>query len=120
MEHEDKLAKVLRYITRTVLLIISVFWFIFALLSGAEELGGGIIGIVRNSPNALPWLLLFVFVFVAWKWERIGGTIITAMGLLTIFLLDSYKEPFVFLLISLPLMILGSFLIISWYLTKEK
>ena len=62
--NKNKIAKILRYTARTILLFISIFWFVFALLSGAEEYGGGVKGIITNSPNALPWLLLFVLVSV--------------------------------------------------------
>ena len=101
-------------------LICSGTQFIFALLSGAEGYGGGLKGVIMNSPNSLPWLLLFVFVYVAWKWELVGGSLVALIGFFTIFMFDAFEEPFVFLAISLPLMLLGAFLIISWYLTKNE
>ena len=118
--NKNKLAKYLRYIARTILLIVSIFWFIFALLSGAEEYGGGLRGIIMNSPNALPWLLLFLLVRIAWKEELIGGSLISLMGFITIAFFKTYKHTEVFMLISLPLIILGSFLIASYYLDKNK
>jgi hypothetical protein len=114
-----KTAKFLRYASRTVLVIVSSFWFVFALLSGSEEYGGGIKGIMMNSPNALPWLLLGVLVYVAFKWELVGGLLIVGMGVLTVFFFNAYKSAFVFFAISVPLVILGGFLIASWYLTKQ-
>jgi len=114
-----KIAKILRWIARIILLLVSLFWFVFALLSGAEELGGGLKGIIMNSPNALPWLLLFVFVYVVWKWELIGGILITIFGILTILAFDTFEHLINFSLISLPLILLGIFLILSWYLTKN-
>ena len=76
-----KTANIFRNIARYSLLIIGVLIFIFALLSGAEKLGGGIMGIIKNSPNALPWALLLILVYVAWKWELVGGIIVTGLGL---------------------------------------
>ena len=38
-------------------------------------------GVIKNSPNAAPWLGLLVFVFIAWKWELIGGVIFVLIGL---------------------------------------
>jgi hypothetical protein len=114
-----KTAKYLRYTARTVLLIVASFWFVFALLSGSEEYGGGLKGILMNSPNALPWLLLFAFVYVAWRWELIGGILVALMGLYTAFFFDALESPIVFLLISVPLMLLGGLFIASWHLTKN-
>lgn len=119
MKNPIKIAKILRYTSRIILLILSGFWFVFALLSGAEGYGGGIKGIIMNSPNALPWLLLLVFVYIAWKWELVGGSIIIATGLFTIFAFNVFKELFALFLITIPLILLGSFLILSWYLTKN-
>jgi len=74
--NQIKIAKWLRYVARTVLVLVAGFWSVFALLSGAEEYGGGIKGVVMNSPNAIPWLLLFVFVWIVWKRELVGEILI--------------------------------------------
>ena len=118
--NKNKLAKYLRYIARTILLIVSIFWFVFALLSGAEEYGGGLKGIITNSPNALPWLLLFLLVRIAWTKELIGGSLISLMGFSTIVFFKTYEHIEVFMLISLPLIVLGGFLMISHCLDKDK
>ena len=118
--NKNKLAKYLRSTARTILLIVSIFWFIFALLSGAEEYGGGLKGIIANSPNVLPWLLLFVLLRISWKKELIGGFLIVLMGLATINFFKTYQHIETFMLISLPLIILGGFLITSFYLDKNK
>ncbi len=120
MKDKTQLAKYLRYTARTILLIITALVFVFSLLSGSEEYGGGIKGILKNSPNALPWLLLFVFIYVAWKWELVGGAIVALMGVFTVFFFHSYRFPIVFFVISVPLIILGGFFIASWYLTREQ
>ena len=114
-----KAAKFLRYASRTVLVIVSSFWFVFALLSGSGEYGGGIKGIMMNSPNALPWLLLGVLVYVAFKWELVGGLLVAGMGIFTVFFFNAYKSAFVFFSISVPLVVLGGLLLASWYLTKK-
>jgi len=118
VKNNTKITKYLRYTSRTALIIITTFWFIFALLSGSEKLGGGLKGILQNIPNALPWLLLFVIVYAAWKWEFIGGLAITLIGLFTIFFFQTYKSLITWLGISLPLLIIGVFLLLSWQLTK--
>jgi hypothetical protein len=118
LKSPKKIAKLFRYIARTILLIISSFLFLFGLLSGSERYGGGIKGILINSPNALPWLLLFAFVYVAWRWELIGGILLSITGIFTIFFFDA--SLFVILIISLPLIVLGLLLILSWYITRKR
>jgi hypothetical protein len=121
MQNSEKLANILRKLARLILLIIALFWFSFALLSGAEEYGGGLTGIIKNSPNALPWLLLLVVVFIAWKWELLGGILIAGLGIFTIFAFNVFNESlYVFFLITLPLILLGGFFIASWYLRRKQ
>jgi hypothetical protein len=119
MKNKKKFAKYLHYTALIILTIITAFWFVFALLSGAEEYGGGLRGIVMNSPNALPFLILFIFVYITWKWRLVGGSFIFLMGLFTIFAFNAFREPVVLFAISFPLMIFGMGVIWSWYLDRE-
>ncbi|HIE74271.1 MAG TPA: hypothetical protein EYQ06_08435 [Flavobacteriales bacterium] len=76
----------LRRFARYTLLTITSLVFVFALLSGSEDYGGGLMGIVKNSPNALPWLLLFGLNYLVWRKEFLGGIILTIFGIaITIF-----------------------------------
>jgi len=115
----DKIAGYLRYTARTVLLALGILVFIFSLVSGSEQLGGGIEGIILNSPNAIPWAFLLGFILIAWRWELIGGSLIILMGLFTLFFFRGFEHPFVLFVITIPLIVFGSFFIISWYLTKK-
>ena len=74
--------EMLRKIARTLLLAITTIVFVFALVSGSESYGGGLIGIIKNSPNAFPWLLLFGLNYLAWKRELVGGSTIAVFGLM--------------------------------------
>ena len=113
-----KTANILRNIARYSLLVIGILVFIFALLSGSEDYGGGFKGIIKNSPNALPWLLLLVLIYVAWKWELIGGIIITILGFIMLYFFN-FSGPNFFLItfiLCLLIIALGSCFILSWYL----
>jgi hypothetical protein len=114
-------AKILRYIARYTLLIFGVLVFVFALLSGSETFGGGIKGILKNSPNAIPWLILLVLVVVAWKWELVGGILITLLGIAALIFFGIFSANFSTgtLIICLIPFVLGSFLILSWWLSRE-
>lgn len=106
-----------RYFSRAVLLIMAIFWFGFALLSGAGDPYDA--GLIQNIPNALPWLLLFILVYVAWKWELAGGILVTAAGICTIFFFNAFESPVVLFFISLPLIALGAMFFVSSRLGKN-
>lgn len=115
------LAKYLRGIARYTLLVVLGLVFIFALLSGSGDYGGGIKGIIRNSMNALPWLILLIILFVAWKWELIGGILITLVGLAAMYFFNFTGRNFFWFtfFLCLGIIIFGSFFIISWYLRRK-
>jgi hypothetical protein len=116
----SRIIHILRYTARVFLTLIALFFFVFALLSGAEEYGGGISGIIQNSPNALPWLPLLILVGSTWKWEKASGIIIVLFGLFTLFAFNAGNEPFVLFAISLPLISLGGILVgVSVYTRKS-
>ncbi len=115
-----KVEKYLRYFSRIALIIITTLCFLFALFSGAKTFGGGFRGILFNSFNAIPWLFLFAIIYVAWKWEFIGGIIITITGFFSIIFFHTYKSWVTFLGISVLLIIIGISLLLSTYFTKDK
>jgi hypothetical protein len=68
-------------ITRFALLSILTPTMIFAILSGSEEYGGGIHGMIQNSPNAWPWVAMIFIVLLSRKWQKLTAFLITAAGL---------------------------------------
>ena len=121
MSNKIKMANYFRQIARYGLLVLGVFVFFFALFSGARGYGGGIEGIMLNSPNALPWLILLLFLLIAWEWELIGGILITLIGL-TLLYFFNFQGPNFFLvtfILTILITILGAFFIISWFLRKK-
>jgi hypothetical protein len=103
---------ILRYIVRAILLVFSSLFFVFALLSGAEQQGGGFMGIVKNSPNALPWLLLFGLVYVIWRWELVGGVMMVVLGVAAVFFFNLLEQGWLlFLIIGLTPIVLGGALV---------
>ena len=108
----NKKIKTFEIALKIFILVLSVLIFLFALFSGADEYGGGFTGILKNSPNAIPWLVLFVFVFVLWKWELAGGILLCAFSIFTVFMFDVFDDNIgVFFIISLPLFLTGTFFI---------
>ena len=121
MTSRIKTANIIRNIARYSLLVVSVLVFIFALFSGAEGYEGGITGLIKNSPNALPWVLLLFLVNIAWKWELLGGTIVILLGLFMVYFFNFTGGNFypITFIITLFITLFGLMFIYSWYLRKD-
>jgi hypothetical protein len=121
MNHDDGyiVANIFRSVALFTGFVFGILVFLFALVSGSEAYGGGLMGMVKNSPNALPWALLLLLVGVAWKWEFLGGSLILALAAYLFYLLKIFTlfslAPFVIVLIVL---FDGLFFIISWALKR--
>ncbi len=114
------MVNVLRNIVRGILLLVSLLVFVFALLSGSEELGGGLMGIVRNSPNAIPWLLLLALVYVGWKWELVGGILLVLFGIAATFFFQLLQQGWTpFALIGLPPILFGVIFVALHFWSKR-
>ena len=107
-----KAMRVFKTIVIIILTLFALFWFLFALLSGASEAGGGLQGLMYNSPNALPWLVLLGLIYLAWRWPLAGGLSIVAMGFAAVPFFNARESIFVFLLIPSPLILLGAALVL--------
>ncbi len=105
-----------RMIARFGTLIISVLVIVFALFSGAEE-----VGIWKNSPNALPWLALLLASLWAWKNEVLGGTAVLILGFAMLYYFNFSGPNFfiVTLVLCLIIITLGFFFVASAYLRKK-
>lgn len=109
LDNRETRIRTLRYAVRIILFIVTTFWFIFALLSGAEQYGGGFKGVVMNSPNTLPWLVLYAINILVWKFERLGGAILIACALFMTFAFDVLEGNWGVLWVAVvPLLILGT------------
>ncbi|KAA3623765.1 MAG: hypothetical protein DWP94_05255 [Flavobacterium sp.] len=63
-----------------LLLILGILLFIFSLISGSETYGGGLSGLIKNSPNSIPWIVLLVLVIIARKNYAWGGFLLLIFG----------------------------------------
>lgn len=95
-------------------------WLVFALLSGAEMAGGGVRGLVRNAPNALPWLVALGVLLLSLRFPGLAGAAFVAMGLATVHFFESYRHAALFLALSLPLLAFGSCLVISAAINRRQ
>ena len=116
---KDWVKKTIYWVPRIIILVFAILIFVFALLSGSERYGGGIIGILKNSPNALPWLILLLIVYFAWKWEKIGGWMLIILSVLFTFFFDAFESLGAFLFLILPILIVGILFLISSKINKK-
>ena len=78
---------------KLILLVLAVFMFIFSLVSGAEGFGPGIKGIIINSPNSIPWLILLIISYITYKKQALGSILIFILGLFAfVFFLAGLKR----------------------------
>jgi hypothetical protein len=113
-------ARLLRVVARGTLILVCLFWFVFALLSGAEELGGGLGGILRNSPNALPWVVLALLIALAFRFERAGGAMIVLAGGLAALQFNAVQAWQAMVLIPLPVVLCGVALFVTGTLDPRR
>ncbi len=109
-----------RYLARTLLLLITTLCFVFAMLSGAEQYGGGLKGIMLNSPNVLPWATLYLINVLTWNFERVGGMVLIIASLFMANLFHVMKGNWVILwFVIVPLFLLGMLFIYCGYKAKS-
>jgi hypothetical protein len=113
-------ARLLRVVARGALILVCLFWFVFALLSGAEELGGGVGGVLRNSPNALPWVVLALLIALAFRFERAGGAMIVLAGGLAALQFNAVQAWQTMALIPLPVVLCGVALFVTGTLDPRR
>lgn len=116
-----KKINILKNIAFFGLLLIASSLFIISLLSGSRDYGNGIIAIIKNSPNALPWFVLLLLILIAWKKQLIGGVLIFIFGLLLVYFFN-FNGPnfwwFTFIMTSI-IPFLGFLFLIAWYLKQR-
>ncbi len=103
--------KILYWTPRILAIIITIFWFLFTILSH----GLSFVTVVES----LIWVILLITTIIAWKYEQIGGIVFIILGLLYVFLAINNLTLITFILVSGPLIITGILFIINKY-TKEK
>lgn len=105
-----------RISARVLGLVYGILIFIFALFSGAEAGGNSFDAILKNSPNALPWLVYLLIVLIAWKRELIGGLLLVVFGVFFLFFFGVFEHfnPSTFIIVLLVI-INGLLFIGSWW-----
>ncbi len=88
-EKQVKNVKTIKSIAWIVLLLLGLLVFVFALLSGSED-----IGLLKNSLNTLPWIALLLVTLYAWKKPVFGGLILILLGLAMVYFFNFSGKNF--------------------------
>ncbi len=121
MQQKLSIANGLRYTSLISISIISILVFGFSLVSGAESYGGGFTGILKNSPNALPWMALIVLAIVSWRSALLGGILTTLFGIVVVYFFN-FTGPNFFLItfiMTSSIVLLGLMLLASHLINKK-
>jgi hypothetical protein len=113
------MAKYYRISARILGLVYGILIFVFALFSGAEAGGNSLEAVIKNSPNALPWLFYLLIVLFAWKRELIGGLLLVALGIFFLFFFGVFSHFMLSTFIIVSLVIINGLLFLgSWWKRK--
>ncbi|MBN1651378.1 MAG: hypothetical protein JW857_08620 [Bacteroidales bacterium] len=113
------LANFFQSIARYGILIIGFGMVSIAIFTGAINYGITIDNILRNLPDAIPWFLLLVTLFLAWDFELIGGLVMLILGLGGIFYMQASNDATLpQFTIMLSITIFAVFFIVSWALRQ--
>lgn len=113
----------MRYFTRILALVWAGFWIFFGLASAIEDKLSFYQTLIHIS---VPGLLFFVFVLIAWQWEKLGGILLTVIGLVIVLaylqmafgLVPLFTIIFVLLTMAFPPLICGPLFILEAKKTK--
>ncbi|NND62447.1 MAG: hypothetical protein HKN48_04575 [Flavobacteriaceae bacterium] len=106
---------------RYTLCVVSLVLLVFSLFSGAEAYGNGLSALVKNSPNALPWIALFVLSLIACKRHIFGGFLVVVIGLWMLYFYNFRGGNFFLttFIITMLIPLLGFILIVTGYYLKK-
>ena len=94
--------------------------FIFALISGSEAYGGGFSAIIKNSPNALPWLLYMVLILASLKWRKSGSAALVVFTAFLVYFFNWSGPNFFMVTFLMTALALFMALIIAFFAYGKK
>ena len=116
----SKTAKIIKRLALIIGISFGVLIFIFALMSGAEAYGNDFMAILKNSPNALPWLLFLLLIWFSWKQELMGGLTLMGLGISLFFLFDTFRDfQWPAFIIAIIVIFNGFLFTFSWWLRRD-
>jgi hypothetical protein len=104
----------LRWIPRILCILFAVFITLFS-LDVFDEHTGLWKTLAAFLIHNIPTIFLIAILIPSWKWPWIGGVFYIALGFIYLFGLPGIK----YLLIYLPLFVIGTLFLLDWFLRKK-
>ena len=89
--------------------LLAILYIAFISLFALDEWGSAL-GLIMHL---IPSFILIVCLVVAWRKATLGGALFVALGLVFTFWFNTYRQPALFLMISLPLLLIGALFILG-------
>jgi len=107
------------WLPRVAAIIYIVFISIFALDAFSKDfsLFENIIAFVIHL---IPSFILLALTIIAWKWQKLGGLLLIVASIIFTFFFKSYREFWGFVIITIPILLLGLLFIILRPSQKNK
>jgi len=104
----------LYWLPRVLMILFILFISLFALDVFGEDYAAPEFAVALVM-HLLPTIFLVVLAIVAWKWEKIGGILIILLGLLFTLFFDTYENLISFLIISVPMFLVGILFLMDYH-----
>lgn len=114
----EKIKKVLFWAPRVLGVLFAIFISLFALDVFMEGYGFWEM-IIALLMHLIPTAIFLLVLVVAWRWERIGGFLFIALGVLYIALFWSPDRLPGYLIISGPLFLVGFLFLLDGFFTRD-
>lgn len=89
---------------RRVAYILSIIYVIFLSIFAFDEIGNSFIGFLIHL---IPSFLILITILITKRYQLIGGIMFGLLALATIIFFKTYQDIIVFILVSLPLLIVS-------------
>ena len=110
--------KIIYWLPRIIVILFICFISLFALDVFGEFSGFEIL--VALFMHLVPSFILIILLIISWKYELVGGILFLVLGVVFTFWFDLYENLVSFLLIGLPVYVVGILFLFSFKLNKKK
>ena len=110
--------KWLYWTPRIIIIIFILFISIFALDVFEEYQGLELL--IGLFMHLIPSFILIILLVIAWKWEKIGGWLFIVLSIIFTIFFKTYQDIISFLIISLPVLVIGILFLLNYYKTEGK
>ncbi len=111
---------IINKVLKIVLLVLGGGIFGISIIMGADIKQEGIMGLINNLPNALPWTIMLLLILLCWKREIIGGLLVSVWGMAMFYFfnLTGPNQWVATFIITLTFPFLGLCLVLNSYLNR--